>query len=100
MIGTARINNPWGHMQVGVVVRTDTLNDGQYLDQTFVGYGGTISGDVHPFSGTPGPLGKDDLGFGFGAGIELGRPVRQRRRGGDEFRRAPSMCRVSALSTR
>ena len=24
MIGTARINNPWGHMQVGVVLRTDT----------------------------------------------------------------------------
>jgi hypothetical protein len=71
-IGTARINNPWGHMQVGVVVRTDYLNDGQYLDQKFVGYGGTISGDVHPFSGAPGPLGKDDLGFGVGAGTEVG----------------------------
>ena len=71
MIGTARINNPWGHMQVGVVVRTDRLNDGQYLDSTHVGYGGTISGDVHPFSGTPGPLGKDDLGFGMTAGVEL-----------------------------
>jgi hypothetical protein len=70
LIGTGRINQPWGHLQVGVMVRTDRLNDGQYLDQKFVGYGGTISGDVHPFSGTPGPLGKDDLGFGFGAGIE------------------------------
>ena len=30
MIGTARINNPWGHMQVGVYVRNDQLNDGQY----------------------------------------------------------------------
>jgi hypothetical protein len=72
MIGTARINNPWGHMQVGVVVRTDELNDGQYLDQKFVGYGGTVSGDVHPFSGVPGPLGKDDIGFGAGAGTEVG----------------------------
>jgi hypothetical protein len=62
MIGTARINNPWGHMQVGVYVRNDQLNDGQALDQSYVGYGGTVSGDVHPFSGTPGPLGKDDLG--------------------------------------
>ena len=75
MIGTARINNPWGHMQVGVVLRNDTLNDGQYLDLTHIGYGGTISGDVHPFSGAPGPLGKDDLGFGTAAGTELGGQV-------------------------
>ena len=54
------------------MVRTDQLNDGQYFDTTHVGYGGTISGDVHPFSGTPGPLGKDDLGFGTSAGVELG----------------------------
>jgi hypothetical protein len=72
IIGTARINNPWGHLQVGAVVRTDTLNDGQYLDSTFVGYAGTVSGDVHPFSGVPGPLGKDDIGFGMGAGTEVG----------------------------
>ncbi len=72
VIGTARINQPWGHLQIGGVVRTDQLNDGQYLDQSFVGYGGAISGDVHPFSGIPGALGKDDLGFGFGAGTEIG----------------------------
>ena len=72
LIGTARINQPWGHLRIGVFVRNDKLNDGQYLDQRFVGYGGTISGDVHPFSGAPGPLGKDDLGFGFGAGTEPG----------------------------
>jgi len=71
-IATARINQPWGHLQVGAVVRTDQLNDGQYLDQTYVGFGGTLSGDVHPFSGNPGPLGKDDLGFGVCAGIEVG----------------------------
>src|SRR5262249_51661299 len=72
MIGTARINNPWGHMQLGAFVRTDYMNDGQYLDRKYVGYGGAISGDVHPFSGAPGPLGKDDLGFGFGAATEPG----------------------------
>ena len=71
-IATARINQPWGHLQVGAVVRTDQLNDGQYLDQTYLGFGGTLSGDVHPFSGNPGPLGKDDLGFGVCAGIEVG----------------------------
>ena len=71
-IATARINQPWGHVQIGATVRTDTLNDGQFLDRTYVGYGGTISGDGHPFSGNPGPLGKDDLGFRFTAGTEIG----------------------------
>jgi len=75
MIGTARINNPWGHLQIGAVVRTDQLNDGQYLDRTYLGYGGTISGDVHPFSGAPGALGKDDLGFGTTGGVQLGGQV-------------------------
>jgi len=71
-IATARVNQPWGHLQVGAILRADQLNDGQYLDTTHVGYGGTISGDVHPFSGVAGPLGKDDLGFGFCAGTEIG----------------------------
>jgi hypothetical protein len=72
MIGTARINQPWGHLQTGFFVRNDQLNDGQYLDQSFVGYGGTISGDAHPFSGVPGPLGKDDVGFGLASGVQTG----------------------------
>jgi hypothetical protein len=65
------------------VVNTQS-NDGQYLDHSFVGYGGTISGDVHPFSGTPGALGKDDLGFGF-TRHQYGWPDRQQHRGHDEF---------------
>jgi DcaP outer membrane protein/Porin subfamily len=72
LIATARINQPWGHLQIGGVVRTDELNDGQYLDRTYVGYGGTISFDAHPFSGNPGALGKDDLGGGLCAGAEMG----------------------------
>ena len=75
LIGTARINQPWGHVQIGGVVRTDTLNDGQGLDRTYVGYGGAISGDAHPFSGNPGPLGKDDLGFGFMAGTDSAQQI-------------------------
>ena len=71
-IATARINQPWGHLQIGGVVRTDYLNDSQGLDRKFVGYAGSISGDVHPFSGNPGPLGKDDLGWKFNAGTESG----------------------------
>jgi hypothetical protein len=71
-IATARVNQPWGHLQIGAIVRTDTLDDGQFLKQTYVGYGGSISGDAHPFSGNPGPLGKDDLGFSYCSGVEMG----------------------------
>jgi Porin subfamily/DcaP outer membrane protein len=71
-IGTARINQPWGHLQIGGAVRENNLNDGEYLHQQFLGYAGTISGDAHPFSGVPGPLGKDDLGFGLAAGPGAG----------------------------
>src|SRR3984893_7621936 len=71
-IATARINQPWGHLQVGGIIRNDRLNDGQYLNESLVGYGGTISGDVHPFSGVAGPLGKDDLGFGLCIGNGMG----------------------------
>jgi hypothetical protein len=75
LIGTARINQPWGHLQVGSVVRTDYLNDGQGLERRYVGYAGTISGDAHPFSGNPGSLGKDDLGFVFAAGTETANQI-------------------------
>jgi hypothetical protein len=70
-IATARVNQPWGHLQIGAVVRNDRLDDGQYLDRNFIGYGGTVSGDVHPFAGNPGPLGKDDLGYMFCGGVEM-----------------------------
>jgi hypothetical protein len=79
---------------------TIQLNDGQFLDRSYVGYGGAISGDVHPFSGTPGALGKDDLGFGFGAATEPGGQFANGPRGCRVISAAPSMCRASALSTR
>jgi hypothetical protein len=71
-IATARINQPWGHLQLGGVLRTDKLDDGQYYNKQFLGGGVTLSGDVHPFSGTPGPLGKDDLGFMACGGADMG----------------------------
>jgi hypothetical protein len=70
-IATARVNQPWGHAQIGAILRTDKLDDGQFLNQDFIGYGGTISGDAHPFSGNPGPLGKDDLGYMFCGGVDM-----------------------------
>jgi len=75
VIGTARINQPWGHLQIGGVLVNTQIDDGQYLNQNNIGYGGTISGDVHPFSGVPGALGKDDLGFGTTHGTSLGGQV-------------------------
>ena len=72
LAATGRINQPWGHVQVGFVVRNNQLNDGQYLDTNRIGYAGTISGDAHPFSGAPGTLGKDDLGFAFAGGTNTG----------------------------
>ncbi len=71
-IGTARINQPWGHLAIGGVVRDNNMNDGQFIDQSYIGYGGRISGDVHPFSGASGPLGKDDLGFGTAHVVNAG----------------------------
>jgi hypothetical protein len=71
LIGTARINQPWGHVQIGAVVREDELDDGEGLETRLLGYGGTISFDAHPFSGNPGPIGKDDIGGGVCAGVEM-----------------------------
>jgi hypothetical protein len=71
-IATARVNQPWGHVQLGSTLRTEVLNDGQYLRQDFLGYAGTLSFDAHPFSGNPGVLGKDDFGGGVAAGSNPG----------------------------
>ena len=72
---TARINQPWGHLQLGGVLRNQFMNDGQYFTSNILGYMGTIGGDAHPFSGNPGTLGKDDLGFQFAAGSNPGNQV-------------------------
>jgi hypothetical protein len=74
-VATARTNQPWGHFTIGGVLRQQVMNDGQYLFRQYLGGAGTISGDVHPFSGNPGPLGKDDLGGGFAAGANSGNQV-------------------------
>src|SRR5713101_2418451 len=41
----SRIEQPWGHLQLGAVVRDITLNDGEYLHRSWIGYGGAISGN-------------------------------------------------------
>src|SRR5205823_5353467 len=62
---------PWGHVDFrGVVRPTLTVNDGRFVDRTFVGYGGGVSGDVKP-----GWFGwaKDDFQFQFSVGNGIGR---------------------------
>jgi hypothetical protein len=64
-------SQPWGHVDFrGVVRPTLTVNDGHFIDRSFVGGGGGVSGDVKP-----GWFGweKDDFQWQFTAGNGLGR---------------------------
>jgi Porin subfamily len=64
-----RNNQPWGHVQLGLVGQRLNLNDGAFLNQAFFGYGGGISGSVKPnWFGFP----KDNFGFDFYMGPSLG----------------------------
>jgi hypothetical protein len=61
---------PWGHLQLHGVVHEAQLEDGSFISQDYVGYGGGVSGNVQP-----GWLGwsKDNLGFQAYDGNGLGR---------------------------
>jgi hypothetical protein len=62
-------SQPWGHVDfAGVLVPLD-VNDGKFISQKFLGYGGHFSGDVKP-----GWFGwqKDDFLFSFVAGQAIG----------------------------
>ena len=65
-----RAEQPWGHVQASFVVHRLTLQDGRFLTQNFVGYGGGVSGNWRPnwfgFSS------KDNFGFNAWAGTGLG----------------------------
>ncbi len=54
-------SQPWGHMDFAALLMPSFVKDGHYVDQKFLGYGGHISGDVHPhwFGLSP----KDDFQF-------------------------------------
>jgi hypothetical protein len=60
---------PWGHVDFAAVLRPLRVNDGRFIDRTYIGYGGHFSGDVHP-----GWFGweKDDFLFSFVAGEAIG----------------------------
>jgi Porin subfamily/DcaP outer membrane protein len=60
---------PWGHVDFAGVLVPLRVNDGHYIDRTFIGYAGHFSGDVKP-----GWFGweKDDFLFSFIAGVGEG----------------------------
>jgi len=60
-----RIDQPWGHLQVGATTVGYYLNDGRGLNQSYLGYGGAISGHVFTW-------GKDNMGGGFVGGNGIG----------------------------
>jgi hypothetical protein len=60
-----RIEQPWGHIQVGASTVGYTLNDGMYLHRSFLGYGGSVSGNFFTW-------GKDNLTWGLAGGDGLG----------------------------
>jgi len=60
-----RIEQPWGHIQVGGQTILYTLNDGMFLNKQYLGYGGAISGNFFTW-------GKDNLTWSVGGGDGLG----------------------------
>ncbi len=65
-----RAEQPWGHVQAGWVLQRLTLDDGAFVHQNFVGYGGGLGGNFRPnwfgFSS------KDNFGWNFYGGPGLG----------------------------
>src|SRR5438105_3723715 len=60
-----RIEQPWGHIQAGVQTILYTLNDGMFLNRSFLGYGGSLSGNFFTW-------GKDNLTWGVAGGDGIG----------------------------
>jgi Porin subfamily/DcaP outer membrane protein len=60
---------PWGHVDFAGLLMPSRVNDGKFVDRSFIGYGGHFSGDVHP-----GWFGweKDDILFSVVVGNGIG----------------------------
>ncbi|MGH7047492.1 MAG: DcaP family trimeric outer membrane transporter [Stellaceae bacterium] len=62
-------SEPWGHVDFAGLVNFPDVEDGAFINEHFIGYGGHLSGDVHP--GWFG-WGKDDFLFSFVVGEGTG----------------------------
>jgi hypothetical protein len=65
LVARWRIEQPWGHIQAGVSGVAYALNDGEFLNKTYLGYGGSLSGNFFTW-------GKDNLTWGLAGGDGLG----------------------------
>jgi len=63
-------SQPWGHVDFRLVGRDLKVNDGRFIDKSYLGYGGGVSADVKPawFGWN-----KDDITVQFTAGNGIGR---------------------------
>jgi len=62
-------SQPWGHVDFAGILTFPTVNDGAFISQHYIGYGGHFAGDVHPnWFG----YAKDDFLFSFVAGNGIG----------------------------
>jgi hypothetical protein len=56
---------PWGHVDLAGIIVPNRVNDGKFVDRTYVGGGGHFSFDVKPFNAAPfgwgGAWEKDDI---------------------------------------
>jgi hypothetical protein len=64
-VARGRIEQPWGHIQAGLASVGYALNDGEFLNKTYIGYGGSLSGNFFTW-------GKDNLTWGGAAGEGIG----------------------------
>ena len=60
-----RLEQSWGHLQIGLATVANTINDGMFLNRTFIGYGGSVSGNFFTW-------GKDNVTWGTAAGDGIG----------------------------
>ena len=65
-------DSPSAHLRLGVVGRDLKLDDGRFINKTFIGYGGGFQGWLKPAW-----LGweRDQIQYGFGAGEGIGRQI-------------------------
>src|SRR5207302_1684635 len=68
LVARWRVEQPWGHIQAGVSGVAYALNDGEFLNKTYLGYGGSLSGNFFTW-------GKDNLTWGLAGGDGLGDQV-------------------------
>jgi hypothetical protein len=62
-------SQPWGHLDFAALLRPLDVTDGRFISRQYLGYGGHVSGDVHPYwFGWE----KDDFVFSFVAGEAIG----------------------------